>query len=169
MELGGTSPGRGYDQLHVGGALSIGGILSVSLIDGFSPAVGSSFDLLDWGTLSGTFSSLSLPTLPGRQWDTSQLYTTGMLSVVISPLAGDYNGNGIVDAADYIVWQNFGSTYTQGDYDVWKSTFGNSAATGSQLAGGQSTAVPEPGVAILLLVGAAVQLCQRTRHFFANS
>ena len=132
MELGGTTPGTQYDQLHVGGTLSIGGILSVSLINGFMPAVGSSFDLLDWGTLSGTFSSLSLPTLATGQWDTSQLYTTGVLSVIPSPLAGDYNHNGVVDAADYVAWRHgLGTTYTQTDYDVWRANFGNTAASGS--------------------------------------
>src|SRR5262249_35544490 len=93
LEIGNTEPGRGYDQLHVGGALSIGGALAISLLNNYMPAVGSSFDLLDWGTLSGTFSSLSLPTLIDRQWDTSQLYTTGVLSVIAAPLAGDYNNN----------------------------------------------------------------------------
>jgi hypothetical protein len=97
-----------------------------------------------------------LPARPGREWDTSQLYTTGALTVVLSPLAGDYNGNGIVDAADYVVWQNgLGTTYTQADYDVWKSTFGNSTAGGSQLASGQS-AVPEPATVLATLLGCCI-------------
>jgi hypothetical protein len=153
MELGGTMPGSQYDQLHVGGALSIGGIFSLSLISGFMPAVGNSFDLLDWGTLSGTFSSLSLPTLSTGQWDTSQLYTTGVLSVI--PIAGDYNGNGVVDAADYVAWRHgLGTTYPQTDYDIWRANFGNTAASGSgsQVAGGQAQ-VPEPTATLLGLLG----------------
>jgi hypothetical protein len=137
----------------VGGALSIGGALSVSIIDGYVPALGSSFDLLDWGTLSGTFSSLSLPALATGQWDTSQLYTTGVLSVIPSPLAGDYNGNGVVDAADYVSWRHgLGTTYTQSDYDVWRANFGNTAASGSAFA---NVAVPEPSALILLTTLAA--------------
>jgi hypothetical protein len=163
MELGGNAPGTQYDQLHVGGLLSIGGVLSVSLINGFVPAAGSTFDLLDWGTLSGTFSSLSLPTLATGQWDTSQLYTTGVLSVV--PLTGDYNGNGTVDAADYVVWQGgLGTTYAQADYDVWKSHFGNTAGGGSQLAGAQSV-VPEPAAAFVALIGCCtVAITKRLRR-----
>ncbi len=155
IELGGTTPGTEYDQLKVGGALSIGGILSVSLINSFMPAVGSSFDLLDWGTLSGTFSSLNLPTLSVGQWDTSQLYTTGILSVAPgSALAGDYNNNGVVDAADYVAWRHgLGTTYTQTDYDVWRTHFGATAGGGSQLADGQTVAVPEPATMFLALLG----------------
>ena len=41
--------------------MSLAGTLKVSLIGGFSPTLGDSFDILDWGTLSGTFSTLQLP------------------------------------------------------------------------------------------------------------
>lgn len=160
MELGGTTAGSTYDQLHVGGALSIGGVLGVSLINGFMPAIGSSFDLLDWGTLSGTFSSLSLPSLAAGQWDTSQLYTTGVLSVV--PLPGDFDNNGVVDMADYVVWRHgLGTTYTQNDYDVWRTHFGTTSGGGSQLADGQSAAVPEPSLAMLLGAAAAAGFWRR--------
>ena len=70
------------------------------------PHGSQSFDILDWGgSLSGVFESIQLPTLGGTLvWDTSQLYTTGVLSVVgPANLAGDYNQNGTVDAADYVV------------------------------------------------------------------
>lgn len=74
------------------------------------------------------------------------------------PLAGDYNGNGGVDAADYIVWRKtLGSTtdlradgsgatpgvpngvVDQFDYTFWRATFGVSAGTGTG-AGGVSSA-----------------------------
>src|SRR5262249_194061 len=51
IELGGTTPGAQFDQMHVGGQLSLGGTFQVLLINGFTPAAGNSFDLLDWGTL----------------------------------------------------------------------------------------------------------------------
>ena len=38
---------------------------------------------------------------------------------------GDYNRDGTVDAADYVVWRSgLGTTYTQADYDVWRANFG---------------------------------------------
>ena len=65
IELAGTTAGTQYDQLIVTGAVTLDGTLQVSLINGFNPALGNTFDVLDWGTLSGTFSSLQLPSLSG--------------------------------------------------------------------------------------------------------
>ena len=62
-ELGGTTPGTQYDQVISTGAFSLAGALNVSLTNGFTPSAGQSFNLFDWGTVSGSFSTLSLPTL----------------------------------------------------------------------------------------------------------
>ncbi len=83
-------------------------------------------------------------------------------------LAGDYNNNGRVDAADYVLWRNGGplanETVTPGaatpeDYAVWRSNFGNSAA-----GLGSSTSVPEPGTWMLLFVAAGIVALGRGRH-----
>ena len=57
---------------------------------------------MDWDTLSGKFSSLVLPALSSAlSWNTTQLYTTGVLSVTNASLApGDFNRDGHVDASD---------------------------------------------------------------------
>jgi hypothetical protein len=102
MELAGTTPGTAYDQLHVSGKLSLGGILQVSLVDNFSPTAGAStsFDILDWGTLSGKFSSVQLSSLNAPLgWDTSQLYLTGIITAT-AYLPGDINRDGQVTVAD---------------------------------------------------------------------
>ena len=59
MEIGGTTAGSQYDQLISSGQLTLGGTLQLSLISGFTPAAGQSFNLFDWQSLVGTFSSLS--------------------------------------------------------------------------------------------------------------
>ena len=102
IELAGTAPGTQYDQLHVTGQLSLGGTLQVSLLNAFAPAAGNTFDILDWGTLSGTFAALHLPTLTDSlSWNTSQLYTSGVLSVANASIPpGDFNRDGHVNAAD---------------------------------------------------------------------
>ena len=107
IEIGGTTPGTQYDQLNVAATLSLGGTLQVSFINGFTPAAGQTFDFLNWGSLAGAFSSIQLPVLSGLSWNATQL-AAGILSLQIT---GDYNGNGIVDAADYTVWRDtLGST-----------------------------------------------------------
>ena len=62
----------------------------------------------------------------------------------------DYNGDGVVNAADYAVWRDGGSPDdTQAGYDLWKANFGSSGS-------GSSSAVPEPTTVGLLLVGLGV-------------
>jgi len=73
-------------------------------------------------------------------------------------LDGDYNGNGIVDAADYTVWRNGGSPdSSQTGYDLWKANFGNTSGSGSS-SGTATTAVPEPSTITLILLAASALL-----------
>jgi hypothetical protein len=80
-------------------------------------------------------------------------------------LVGDYNNNGIVDAADYTVWRDhLGQTFTlpnrdsantgaisANDYTSWKSHFGNHNGSGAFGLG----AVPEPSTLVLAFVALA--------------
>jgi hypothetical protein len=79
----------------------------------------------------------------------------------LSFLPGDYNENGVVDAADYVVWRdNLGSGAPlpnddtpgvgQDDYDRWKANFGSTSGTGSIVSG--NSAIPEPSTFVLLLL-----------------
>jgi hypothetical protein len=159
MELGGTMAGMQYDQLVVNGAVATGGTLAVSLTDSgggpFQPSIGNSFTLITATEgVGGMFDQLSLPA--GYHWNVEYGLTSVILSVVGLGLAGDYNGNGLVDAADYAVWRDslgdMGSSLAadgngdqvvdQNDYLVWRGNFGKSA-----LGGGSVTvavaAVPE--------------------------
>jgi T5SS/PEP-CTERM-associated repeat protein len=75
-----------FDRLPISGTATLDGTLKLSLLGGYTPAVGDSFDILDWQTESGTFSTLQLPALTaGNTWDTSKLYTTGTIAVVPEP------------------------------------------------------------------------------------
>ena len=65
---------------------------------------------------------------------------------------GDFNHDGVVNAADYTVWRNgLGATYSVDDYDLWKSHFG--AGGGSAGASPSQAAVPEPCTVCLLGFG----------------
>jgi hypothetical protein len=65
-------------------------------------------------------------------------------------ISGDYNNNGIVDAADYTVWrEGLGPIFKQSDYDVWRTHFGLSLAGAGASAPG---AVPEPATIELVML-----------------
>jgi len=61
IELGGTTPGTGYDQLSVGGTATLRGSLDVSFVNGFVPAPGNVFTALVCNARSGVF-TLNAPT-----------------------------------------------------------------------------------------------------------
>jgi len=86
IELAGTASGTEHDLLSVGGTADVEGRLEVSLLDGFRPEGGDSFDILNFAVLSGEFDDISLPELAaGLVWDTSSLYGDGSLAVVPEP------------------------------------------------------------------------------------
>jgi hypothetical protein len=103
-----------------------------------------------------------LPTLAGAlAWNTTQLYTDGVLSVVAAGVPGDFNHDGTVDAADYVVWRKTGINGPSG-YDTWRANFGQTAGSGS-VASANGT-VPEPATFVMLIVtGAGVSIRRRCR------
>ena len=78
-------------------------------------------------------------------------------------LVGDYNSNGTVDAADYVVWRNGDSPDdTQAGFDVWRANFGRTSAGGAALSGGAAAAaVPEPATLLLVAMAIAAGLLRR--------
>jgi hypothetical protein len=94
-------------------------------------------------------------------------FRTALIMPETPALAGDYNVNGIVDAADYTVWRDrpmgpgillndaTPGTVSATDYDVWRSHFGQTAGSGA------AQAIPEPAtgfLAVVALAGAAARL-----------
>jgi hypothetical protein len=89
------------------------------------------------------------------------------------PPSGDYNQNGVVDAADYVLWRNTlgqrsspagngadgnqNGSIDAGDYDYWRAHFG--AATG----GLASSTVPEPACAVQALAIVLLAYSRRQR------
>ncbi|HEX8523448.1 MAG TPA: hypothetical protein VF669_14440 [Tepidisphaeraceae bacterium] len=86
IELGGVTPGTEFDVLDVSGTATLNGTLRILLVDGFVPADGQTFDFINAGTMSGSFSSFDLPPLPGgQQWDTTALMSGGTLRTTPEP------------------------------------------------------------------------------------
>jgi hypothetical protein len=78
-------------------------------------------------------------------------------------ITGDYDNNGVVDAADYVLWRNSVGTTTvlpndpvggmigTAQYNNWRSNFGKLPGGGSGLG---ASAVPEPASLVMTLIGA---------------
>jgi T5SS/PEP-CTERM-associated repeat protein len=117
-------------------------VLEVSLVDGFQPAASREFDILDWGgSLTGTFTDMQLPALAaGLSWDTSRLYTMGVISVSGGSVPGDFNDDGVTNTADYVVWRRSGGSPEQ--YDLWRQNYGANSGAGARTT--DSLSVPEP-------------------------
>jgi predicted carbohydrate-binding protein with CBM5 and CBM33 domain len=84
-----------------------------------------------------------------------------MIAAASGSLAGDYNNDRVVDAADYTAWRDHvgaaagtlpndvdGGVIGAAQYARWKANFGKTALIG--------VAVPEPGAATLLCLAVAV-------------
>jgi hypothetical protein len=110
----------------------------------------------------------------GLAWAVDQ-YSTGLALQII---AGDYNQDGVVGAADYTVWRN--SLHQQvdagsgadgdrdgyideDDFEVWKSFFGRVVVGGGGVGAGTAANVPEPASCILLVAAMIVTAAMRRR------
>jgi hypothetical protein len=159
-------------------------------------ATGDAFGDATWNTaarmLSGTFSPGVSPLFfPGS---TGNIFTsvpitnnaTGNEALASSvttivrtnavAASADYNHNGIVDAADYVLWRktlgmaavppgsgadgNVDGTVNAGDYTLWRAHFGNPMGAGSG-ANLSTSAVPEPSACVLLAIGALLSIAPR--------
>jgi hypothetical protein len=116
--------------------------------------------------------------------DTIQLYELALTAFAM--LVGDYNHDGVVDAADYAVWRsmlgqsvavgmgadgNSDGVITAADFNVWRSHFGQTSAGGSGSLVAQGSAVPEPGFGALttLLLSASLFVRRHRCRQFAIS
>ena len=117
-----------------------------------------------------TLSNFTLPSagqyylrVTGATADAVQLYDLALSASSI--LTGDYNHDGVVDAADYVVWRKgLGTTFTQNDYNVWRANFGKTASgAGSGSGSIANAAVPEPTTLVFLMLAMAGWCLPRRR------
>jgi hypothetical protein len=177
IELGGTTAGTEFDRLEINGSASLGGELRFVLVDDFAPQIGDAFEFLTAdGGVTESLIDIVLPALTNGMWQTIFGTTSAALVVTIK---GDYNGNGVVDAADYTVWRDllgqevvagtsadgdFDGVVTTADYSLWVSHFGQSVVFGAGSLGDSASVIPEPTAACLWLIGLAIATLRR-RHF----
>jgi hypothetical protein len=160
----------GADRFNAqnGTASLTGGTLNINYLPGFTPNVNQVFRILR-GSLGTTLNSGAI-TITGAgagSWVLQEVAIANpglpldeeiQLKYLGAPIgvSGDYNGNGTVDAADYVLWRNGGPLQndpTAGvqptDYDFWRSRFGATSGAGAGL-NNPSSAIPEPSSLALL-------------------
>jgi autotransporter-associated beta strand protein len=103
----------------------------------------------------------------GADFEWSQITGAGKLQVTtFSGLAGDYNRNSVVDAADYTVWRNNvgapasglanaidGGVVGTAHYETWRANYGK-----TQIFDATGNTAPEPSTALLLILGCSGSL-----------
>jgi hypothetical protein len=64
--IGGTTAGTQFSQVNASGAVSLAGTLNVTLINGFTPAAGNQFTILNAASVARNFTSVNVPGLTGN-------------------------------------------------------------------------------------------------------
>jgi hypothetical protein len=170
VELEGYTPvaGNSWTILQAGADIAADKTSISTLADSLTTATG--YDGLEHidpalaGTLMGTFEAEDFSMAPlaaGLTWDVEYAGNSVLLKVIgPAGIHGDYNADGKVDAADYVVWRKtLGESITlpndrtpgmvtTEDYGVWRENFG--AMSGPAAASG--SLVPEPTGMILLAI-----------------
>jgi pectate lyase len=149
------------DLVSVVGDLDLGSDSALHVIALSEPTAASYLFAQYTGQLFGEFAIVT----PGYTVDYD---TPGEIRLLLAEtvLAGDYNDDGIVNAADYVTWRNnlgAGSLPNEtvsigeidaADYEVWRDSFQAQA----QAASTQNATVPEPGTMLLLLIVISVAI-----------
>jgi hypothetical protein len=96
----------------------------------------------------------------------------GESELISENLVGDYNDDGTVDAADYVVWRdNLGAMIalpndatpglvTPEDYDIWRANFGNGFTATSARIYDTDGEVPEPSSYFLISFSLTSLICR---------
>jgi hypothetical protein len=173
-----TNPNReglgnvAYRVFNAGTANQVGSDSMTFDNGGFSFRLGSGTYDLEFSLPAGSFWVRGI-SLAGQNVDLGDLVAAPPTSNI-----GDYDGNGIVDAVDYVVWRdalgdmggqlpadgNGNGVVDAADYAVWRRHFGqiHPASGGAAMLAAAATAVPEP--AALLLLGTSVAILTAWRH-----
>ncbi|MCI0331896.1 MAG: autotransporter-associated beta strand repeat-containing protein [Planctomycetes bacterium] len=96
----------------------------------------------------------------GAAHETALITGTGLLNVSVGPgLPGDYNGDGTVDQADYVLWRKDPASHggNPAGYNTWVQNFGEPGGAGA----GGGGAVPEPTSVAMVVIAVAALVGRR--------
>jgi hypothetical protein len=142
-----------YQDLWNQGILKANGLsgkVTEAWSDSNNPRITVAADIDNFFTVTGT---------PGTD---NYILTSLIEGLPIPTLDGDFNGDGKVDAADYVVWRKNPGAHG-GDpagYNLWRTNFGRTAGSGSGL---DAAGVPEPSSLLLVAAAVAGLICARRR------
>ncbi len=136
VALGGANPGSQFTQETFAGPAALGGILDVTLANGFSPTNGQSFAIVTYGSESGQFASQQLPALPNNlTWQVTYGATALTLNVVGSTAVTITNATRLANGHFQfsLSGSNASSAVIQGSTNllIWTSLATNAPFTGS--------------------------------------
>jgi hypothetical protein len=124
--------------------------------------------------LTGLWETIPLTSLGGDLYSLEFLLAGGdadLFRYSISSIPGDFDGDGDVDGADFLLWQQgLGTIFDAMDLDDWEANYGAGTLAGlnagaSILAANQTDSVPEPTALTLAVLG----VCYLTaRHRFVR-
>ncbi len=140
IDVGGGLQSDQFDYVYVAGTADLSGVLDVSLPAG-APSVGSQFTVLRAEQLTDRGLTIGGPDADLFSLVVDELENTVSVYYRGPGLAGDYNRDGVVDAADYTGWRdllgqvgpglaadgNGDSSVDELDYQVWRDQFGKTA------------------------------------------
>jgi ribosomal protein L24E len=89
ISISGTTVGTQYDELKVTDGATLGGTLNISLLNHFVPTIGSTFDILNAGSLSGTFATVNGLSINGSEHFSISYNGTEAILTVVSGAATD--------------------------------------------------------------------------------
>jgi hypothetical protein len=120
-------------------------------------ASGASHEILRYNGSNGNFVDVFADVLAsGGDLEPFQSHIAFMPAASI---LGDFDGNGTVNGADFLIWQRGGSPtpLSESDLAAWEANYGNVASPITFA----STGVPEPDTWMMLMLGTAAMLTGR--------
>jgi T5SS/PEP-CTERM-associated repeat protein len=162
VDVAGISAGQ-FGVLDVQGSAQLAGALDVRLMNNFQPNPGQQFVILTATNLVNNGIALTPAAADVFNLNVDTINDWVVITARAASVPGDYNENGVVDAADYVIWRaTLGSTVDlrangddtgasqgridQADLNYWKARYGNTSGTGS------GAPVPEPAGMVSIVV-----------------
>jgi T5SS/PEP-CTERM-associated repeat protein len=175
-----------YRSVDITGSANLSGILSLQVNTLYDPSPTEVYTILESSNLTGAFSNAASGQRltegngsgsfivyygPGSPFNANHVVLASFLPAGVP---GDFNANGVVDAADYVMWRNsagtmsslpndggIGGTIGAAHYNLWRTNFGHIA--GSAAGASATAAVPESAASLQMILAIGVLATWRRR------